>query len=469
LKLKHTGKQTVLKSLPSVDEILKGPEGITWLLKYPRKIVLQAVREALSLSRQALLDGSITVFSSDNLFSEITSKLQKLSAYSLLPVINATGIVIHTNLGRAVLSERMLQNIIAAGAGYSNLEYDLEHGKRGKRHIHTKRLLKQITGAEDTLIVNNNAAAVLLCLNTLAQGKEVIVSRSELVEIGGSFRVPDIMSASNAILREVGTTNKTHLFDYKRAINKNTGLILKVHQSNYLITGFTDDVDIDELIILGKKNRIPVMYDLGSGCLLNLKSHGIYTEPAVREIVRTGIDVVTFSGDKLLGGPQGGLIVGKKKYIQKIQKNPLARAMRIDKLTIAAFEATLMEYMDEKRAQQTIPVLNMLLQNPEEIRTRARRIASKLQKQIKNVHIEILKDTSKAGGGSLPETDFPTYVVSIKPDTMSVNELEKRLRNGSPPVIARIKGRLLLLDARTILKRDIPGLISTVTLSLAKD
>jgi L-seryl-tRNA(Ser) seleniumtransferase len=324
LKLKHTGKQTVLKSLPSVDEILKGPEGITWLLKYPRKIVLQAVREALSLSRQALLDGSITVFSSDNLFSEITSKLQKLSAYSLLPVINATGIVIHTNLGRAVLSERMLQNIIAAGAGYSNLEYDLEHGKRGKRHIHTKRLLKQITGAEDTLIVNNNAAAVLLCLNTLAQGKEVIVSRSELVEIGGSFRVPDIMSASNAILREVGTTNKTHLFDYKRAINKNTGLILKVHQSNYLITGFTDDVDIDELIILGKKNRIPVMYDLGSGCLLNLKSHGIYTEPAVREIVRTGIDVVTFSGDKLLGGPQGGLIVGKKKYIQKIKKNPLA-------------------------------------------------------------------------------------------------------------------------------------------------
>lgn len=469
MKSKHSGKQTILKSLPSVDEILKGPEGLTWLSQYPRKIVLQAVREALSLSRQALLDGSFTVFSSDNLFSEITSKLQKLSAYSLLPVINATGIVIHTNLGRAVLSEKMLQNIIAAGTGYSNLEYDLENGKRGKRHIHTKRLLKEITGAEETLIVNNNAAAVLLCLNTLSQGKEVIVSRSELVEIGGSFRVPDIMTASNAILREVGTTNKTHLFDYKRAINKNTGLILKVHQSNYLITGFTDDVDIEELIILGRKNRIPVMYDLGSGCLLNLKSHGIYTEPAVREIVRTGIDVVTFSGDKLLGGPQGGLIVGKKKYIQKIQKNPLARAMRIDKLTIAAFEATLMEYMDEKRAQQTIPVLNMLLQNPEEIRTRARRIASKLKKQIKNAHIEILKDTSKAGGGSLPETDFPTYAVSIKPDTMSVNELEKRLRKGSPPVIARIKGRLLILDARTILKRDIPGLISTVTLSLARE
>ncbi len=469
MRLNHIGKHTVLKSLPSVDELLKGPEGITWLSKYPRKIVLQSIREALSLNRQALRDGSITVFSSDKLFSEITDNLEKLSAYSLVPVINATGIVIHTNLGRAALSEKTLHNIIASGSGYSNLEYDLATGKRGKRHIHTKRLLKQITGAEDTLIVNNNAAAVLLCLNTLAQGKEVIVSRSELVEIGGSFRIPDIMAAGNAILREVGTTNKTHLFDYKRAINKNTGLILKVHQSNYLITGFTDEVSINELIILGKKNRIPVMYDLGSGCLLDLKSHGIYTEPSVRDIVRTGIDVVTFSGDKLLGGPQGGLIVGRKKYIQKIQKNPIARAMRTDKLTIAAFEATLMEYMDEDRAQQTIPVLNMLLQNPEEIRKRAQRLASKLKKDIKNARIEIIKDTSRAGGGSLPTTDFPTYAVSVKPDTISVNELEKRLRNGSPPVVARIKGHSLLLDARTILKQDISGLINAVRFSLAED
>ncbi len=469
MRLNHIGKHTVLKSLPSVDELLKGPEGIIWLSKYPRKIVLQSIREALSLNRQALRDGSITVFSSDKLFSEITDNLEKLSAYSLVPVINATGIVIHTNLGRAALSEKTLHNIIASGSGYSNLEYDLATGKRGKRHIHTKRLLKQITGAEDTLIVNNNAAAVLLCLNTLAQGKEVIVSRSELVEIGGSFRIPDIMAAGNAILREVGTTNKTHLFDYKRAINKNTGLILKVHQSNYLITGFTDEVSINELIILGKKNRIPVMYDLGSGCLLDLKSHGIYTEPSVRDIVRTGIDVVTFSGDKLLGGPQGGLIVGRKKYIQKIQKNPIARAMRTDKLTIAAFEATLMEYMDEDRAQQTIPVLNMLLQNPEEIRKRAQRLASKLKKDIKNARIEIIKDTSRAGGGSLPTTDFPTYAVSVKPDTISVNELEKRLRNGSPPVVARIKGHSLLLDARTILKQDISGLINAVRFSLAED
>jgi L-seryl-tRNA(Ser) seleniumtransferase len=468
LRSNHIGKHTVFKSLPSVDELLKGPEGITWLSKYPRKIVLQAIREALSHNRQALRDGSITVFSSDKLFSEITDNLQKLSAYSLVPVINATGIVIHTNLGRAALSEKTLRHIIASGSGYSNLEYDLATGKRGKRHIHTKRLLKQITGAEDTLIVNNNAAAVLLCLNTLAQGKEVIVSRSELVEIGGSFRIPDIMTAGNAILREVGTTNKTHLFDYKRAINKNTGLILKVHQSNYLITGFTDEVSINELIILGKKNRIPVMYDLGSGCLLDLKSHGVYTEPSVRDIVRTGIDVVTFSGDKLLGGPQGGLIVGRKKYIQKIQRNPIARAMRIDKLTIAAFEATLMEYMDEDRAQQTIPVLNMLLQNPEEIRRRAQRLASKLKKDIKNARIEIIKDTSRAGGGSLPTTDFPTYAVSIKPDTISVNELEKRLRNGSPPVVARIKGHSLLLDARTILKQDISGLINAVRFSLAE-
>lgn len=468
MRSNHTGTHTVLKSLPSVDELLKRPEGITWLSTYPRKIVLQAIREALSLYRQALRDGSVTVFSSEKLFSEIAVNLRKLSAYSLVPVINATGIVIHTNLGRAALSQKMLRNIIATGKGYSNLEYDLALGKRGKRHTHTKRLLQQITGAEDALIVNNNAAAVLLCLNTLAQDKEVIVSRSELVEIGGSFRIPDIMAASNAILKEVGTTNKTHLFDYKRAIHKNTGLILKVHQSNYLITGFTDEVAIKELMVLGRKSRIPIMYDLGSGCLFDLKSHGIYTEPSVREIVKAGIDIVTFSGDKLLGGPQGGLIVGKKKYIQKIQKNPMARAMRIDKLTVAAFEATLMEYMDEEHVQQTIPVLKMLLQSPKEIKRRARSIAFKLKKEIGNARIEIIKDTSKAGGGSLPDTDFPTYAVSLKPRSLSVNELEKRLRSGSPPVIARIKGRSLLLDARTILKQDMRGLISAVCCALSE-
>lgn len=460
-------KQTVLKNLPSVDELLKSHSGNKWLSNFPRKLVLQALRDILTVKRKAIIEGLTPDITSETLNQEINENLLKLSSYSLAPVINATGIVIHTNLGRSALSEKTLKNIVAVGKGFSNLEYDLEAGKRGKRHIHTKRLLKQITGAEDTLIVNNNAAAVLLCLNTLAKDKEVIVSRSELVEIGGSFRVPDVMAASNAILREVGTTNKTHFYDYKNAITKDTGLILKVHQSNYKIIGFTDDVKIEDLVLLGKKHRIPVMYDLGSGCLLDLKPYGINTEPSVQEIVKSGVDLITFSGDKLLGGPQGGLIVGRQKYIEKIQKNPLARALRIDKLTIAAFEATLMEYMDEENAVKEIPAMKMLFQSLEEIKSRARRIAAELRKTAKNVIIEVIKDTSKAGGGSLPEKEFPTFAVSLKPEEISLNELESRLRKSSPPVIARIKGQSILLDARTIMKQDIKNLVKAVASSLS--
>ncbi len=466
MKLNRSEKQNQLSILPSVDELLKSSQGNEWLSNYPRTIVLQSIRDVLSAKRKSILDGLIPDITIETLNREIKDKILKLSSYSLVPVINATGIVIHTNLGRATLPEKILKNILAIGRGYSNLEYDLETGKRGKRHIHTKRLLKQITGAEDAFIVNNNAAAVLLCLKTIAEGKEVIVSRSELVEIGGSFRVPDVMAASNAILKEVGTTNKTHLFDYKNAINKNTGLILKVHQSNYKIIGFTDDVKIEDLVSLGKKHRIPVMFDLGSGCLLDLKPYGIYSEPSVQEIIKTGVGIISFSGDKLLGGPQGGIIVGKQKYIEKIQKNPMARALRIDKLTIAAFEAIFMEYLDREKAKKEIPVLNMLFQTPGEIRSRARRIATLLQKTVKNTNIEVIKDTSKAGGGSLPEAEFPTFAVSLKPEGISVNDLEARLRRSSPPVISRIKGHSLLLDARTVRKEDIPPLVKAVSISL---
>jgi len=466
LKLKSSEKQNLLSILPSVDELLKSPWGNELLSIYPRTIVLQSIRDVLAAKRKSILDGLTADITIEILIREIEDKIHKLTSYSLLPIINATGIVIHTNLGRAALSEKILKNILAVGRGYSNLEYDLESGKRGKRHTHTKRLLKQITGAEDAFIVNNNAAAVLLCLNTIAKGKEVIVSRSELVEIGGSFRVPDVMAASNAILREVGTTNKTHLYDYKNAINKNTGLILKVHQSNFKIIGFTDNVKIEDLVSLGKKQRIPVMFDLGSGCLLDLKPYGIYSEPSVQEIIKTGVDIISFSGDKLLGGPQGGIIVGKQRYIEKIQKNPMARALRIDKLTIAAFEAIFMEYLDREKAKKEIPVLNMLFQTPEEIRARARRIATLLQKTVKNTNIEVIKDTSKAGGGSLPETEFPTFAVSLKPEGISVNDLEARLRKSSPPVISRIKGHALLLDARTIRKQDIQPLVNAVSTCL---
>lgn len=449
-----------------MDEILKSPVGLEWLGQFQRQIVVKAVREVIASRRGEILAGRATDLSPAILSAEIGDKIVRFSSFSLVPVINATGIVIHTNLGRAILSEKVLHNVIAVSGSYSNLEYDLANGKRGRRHTHTRRLLTDITGAEDALIVNNNAAAVLLCLNTVAKGKEVIVSRGELVEIGGSFRIPDVMSASGAVLREVGTTNKTHIYDYANAVNDNTALILKVHQSNYKIIGFSDGVAVEELVSLGRKHDLPVMYDLGSGCLIDLKPYGINDEPSVADIVGADVDIVSFSGDKLLGGPQGGVIVGKKRYVEKIQRNPLARAVRIDKLAIAAFEATLMEYLDLEKAKEGIPVLKMLLQSPVEIQARAKKIAAELQKIAGDANVSVIRDSSKAGGGSLPEVDFPTYAVRIKPAEVSVNELEVRMRSGCPPVIARIKEDSLILDARTIRKHEIVDLIRVVASSL---
>ncbi|MFI5295042.1 MAG: L-seryl-tRNA(Sec) selenium transferase [Thermodesulfovibrionales bacterium] len=467
--MQQTEKNRLLSTLPSVDEVLKSPDGREWLGQFPRKIILKAVREVIAAGRGEILAGRATDLSPAMLSAEIEDKIVRLSSFSLVPLINATGIVIHTNLGRAILSDNVLHNVVAVGRGYSNLEYDLASGKRGRRHTHTRRLLTDITGAEDALIVNNNAAAVLLCLNTVAKGKEVIVSRGELVEIGGSFRIPDVMSASGAVLREVGTTNKTHIYDYASAVNDNTALILKVHQSNYKIIGFSDGVAVEDLVSLGRKHDLPVMYDLGSGCLIDLKPYGIKDEPSVADIVGSDIDIVSFSGDKLLGGPQGGIIVGKKRYVEKIQRNPLARAVRIDKFAIAAFEATLMEYLDPEKAKEEIPVLKMLLQSPVEIQTRAKRIAAELRKIAGNANVSVIRDSSKAGGGSLPEVDFPTYAVCIKPAGVSVNALEVRLRSGRPPVIARIKEDSLLLDARTIRKQEIGDLVRVVASALHAD
>lgn len=423
---------------------------------------MQAIRDVLDARRTGFRKGASPAFTHETLVRDIALEAERLSSFSLRRVINATGIVIHTNLGRASLSEHVMKNAAAIGQGYSNLEYDLGTGKRGKRHSHTWRILSWITGAEDAFIVNNNAAAVLLCLNTMARGREVIVSRGELVEIGGSFRVPDVMAASNAVLREVGTTNKTHLFDYERAINENTGLLLKVHQSNYKITGFTEDVGIQDLVSLGRKHGIPVMYDLGSGCLVDLKPYGIFTEPAVQEIVASGADIITFSGDKLLGGPQGGLIVGKQELLEKIRKNPLARALRTDKLTIAAFEATLREYLDEERAIRNIPVLHLLLQPQQEIHARAKRIEKGLKPVKGQAEVKVVRDSSKAGGGSLPEAEFPTYAVSVRPSKMTVHAFETRLRGSSPPVIARIREDALILDARTISDGEITAVVQII-------
>jgi L-seryl-tRNA(Ser) seleniumtransferase len=455
-------KQKLLSNLPSVDEILKSEQGIKWLGNYQRGRVLQAVRESIDSRRKKIVEGVDVDLSEEVMTADIEGMIAKLSSYSLKPVINATGVVIHTNLGRSILSEKALENVKRVSESYSNLEYDIEKGKRGKRYAHIKRILRDITGAEDALVVNNNAAAVLLCLNTMAKGKEVIVSRGELVEIGGSFRMPEIMSASGAILREVGTTNKTHLSDYKKAINENTALILKIHKSNFRIIGFSEEVSIEDLVSVCKGQQIPLMFDLGSGCLIDLKPFGIYGEPAVKEIVKTEVDLTTFSGDKLLGGPQGGVIVGKREYIERIQKNPMTRAMRVDKLTLAGFEATLMEYVDEEKAAENIPTLRMLLQKPGRIKVRADKIARRLKKEIKEINIDVAPDSSRAGGGSLPEVDLPTYVVILKSGGLSVNDFEERLRKGNPPVIARIKGDSLILDARTIRDKDLEGLVKGI-------
>jgi len=460
------GKQELLSRLPSVDEVLKSEQGMHWLKTYPRRYVLAAVREGIDLRRREVLAGTTTDVARESMVHDITLKVQRLSSLSLRPVINATGIVIHTNLGRSVLSERAIENVRKVAAAYSNLEYDLGSGKRGKRYAHIRRLLREVTGAEDGFAVNNNAAAVLLCLSTLAKGREVIVSRGELVEIGGSFRVPDVMAHSGALLHEVGTTNKTHMRDYENAACEATALLLKVHQSNYRITGFTEDVPIEKLVAFGHGRGIPVMYDLGSGCLINLKPYGIHSEPTVQEIVKSGVDLVTFSGDKLLGGPQAGVIVGKREFIEKLQKNPLTRAVRIDKLTLAALEATLMEYADEERARLLIPTLRMLLGDQGEIKARAKKIGLLLRRNTKDASIEIIEDSSQAGGGSLPEVNFPTFAVAIRPEKISVNVLEERLRMGDPAIIARIRGDSLIVDARTIGNEEVATVVKGVKSAL---
>ncbi|MBI4848371.1 MAG: L-seryl-tRNA(Sec) selenium transferase [Nitrospirae bacterium] len=455
--------QEQLSQLPSVDECLKSAYGEKWLSSYARKTVLRAIREVIESKRKEILSGANADVTIDAISRDIETAIKKHSAYKLRPIINATGIVIHTNLGRSILSDKAIEHITTTARSFSNLEYEISTGKRGKRYSNIKDIIRELTGAEDAVVVNNNAAAVLICLDTFAKGKEVIVSRGELVEIGGSFRIPEVMKASGAILREVGTTNKTHLADYENALCGNTALLLKVHQSNYKVIGFTEEVPIEKLLKIGREYKIPVVDDLGSGCMINLEKYGVHGEPTVQEVVKTGADIVTFSGDKLLGGPQAGIIIGKEKLIQKIQKNPLLRAMRIDKMTLASLEATFMQYLDEEKAMKEIPTLRMMTEPVEIIKKRAKKIFTSLKDIAGKAEIAVVPDESQAGGGSLPEINFPTFAVSIKPSGISVNELEKRLRLGDPPVIARIKGNALLIDARTIQDKEIKSLAGCVT------
>jgi L-seryl-tRNA(Ser) seleniumtransferase len=452
-----------LSQLPSVDECIKSPFGKEWLQKYYRNIIVRSVRETIESKRKELLNGADPDISINTIAAEIEETIVRHSEYKLRPLINASGVVIHTNLGRSILSDKALENIVSTAGSYSNLEYEIAKGKRGKRYAHIKDILVELTGAEDAVVVNNNAAAVLICLDTFAKGREVIVSRGELVEIGGSFRIPEVMKSSGAILREVGTTNKTHMVDYENAVCGNTGLLLKVHQSNYKISGFTEEVPVPDLVKVGKEFKIPVVSDLGSGCMISLRPYGVHDEPTVQEVIKEGADLVTFSGDKLLGGPQSGIIVGRKKLVQQIQENPMMRAMRIDKMTFAALEATFMQYLDEEKALKNIPTLRMLTESGAIIKKRAKKILNALKKTISDkADLEVQPDQSRAGGGSLPEADFPTFVVSIKPHNMSINALEKKLRLGDSTVIARIKEDILLIDARTIQDREVKTLVNCV-------
>jgi L-seryl-tRNA(Ser) seleniumtransferase len=432
--------------------------------------VLEAIRAALDLKRQEILRANEA--SSSNIdeqslslamiIHEAEAILSELSQPSLRRVINATGVVVHTNLGRSVLSEKAIERIVEVGRGYSNLEYDLRAGERGKRFVHIEHALRRLTGVEAATAVNNNAAAVLLCLNTLALRKEVVVSRGELVEIGGSFRVPDVMERSGATLREVGTTNKTHLKDYEKAINENTGLLLKVHTSNYKIVGFTKEVLPEELVKLGKKYNIPVMWDLGSGSFVDLSTYGSTGEPTVQHAIDSGVDVLTFSGDKLLGGPQAGLVLGKKAHLDLIRSNPLTRALRLDKLTLAALEATLNQYLDREKAVKDIPTLWMLTQPMSEIMRKTELLASGIKHLTSGIVVTIQDDTSQSGGGALPMVAFPTKTICIRLDRMSANQIESRLRLGQPHIITRIKEGMVVFDPRTLNDEEIGIIIKAV-------
>jgi len=455
-------KNELLRSLPKVDECILKLSQDQECAELPIRIVKNVIQKTIEDTRQAILGESsepIPASEEDwlNLFKE---RLRRKNSPKLKRVINCTGVVIHTNLGRSVLSTSATECLSRAAQFYSNLEFNLETGKRGSRYSLVEEILCELTGAEAALVVNNNAAAVLIALDTLAKGREAIVSRGQLVEIGGSFRIPDVMAKSGATLVEVGATNRTHLHDYAGAITENTALLMRVHTSNFRIIGFTKEVSADDMVALARKNDLMTMEDLGSGSLIDFSQYGFPKEPTVQEIVKAGVDVVTFSGDKLLGGPQAGIIVGKKYVIEKIKKNPLNRALRIDKFTLASLEAILREYYDQEKALQRVPTLQMLTVSSEEIKKKAQRLSRKLRRGIgAAAQINIIKTTSKVGGGALPDLNLPSWGVMLAPVTMSINQLEKKLRVLPSPVIGRVESEQYLLDLRTVQDRDIDLLV----------
>jgi L-seryl-tRNA(Ser) seleniumtransferase len=465
-------KQKLFRELPKVDEMLGWPEVQAGARGYPRWALLDAIRETLELRRARL--GSISDPAADSggerpdLAALALALLLKRGGASLRPVINASGIIVHTNLGRSPLAREALDRIEQVARGYSNLEYALEPGERGSRQDHCEELLRRLTGAEAALAVNNNAAAVFLCLNSLAEGREVVVSRGQLVEIGGSFRIPDVMRKSGALLREVGTTNKTKPADYRDAIGPQTALLMRVHTSNFRVVGFTATVELPELVAIGRAAGIPVVDDLGSGCLINLAPYGLPGEPTVQDAVAAGAALVTFSGDKLLGAPQAGLIVGRGDLIDRIRKNPLHRAMRIDKLTLAGLEATLRLYLDGERGRSRIPTLRMIAAPVDAVRRRARRLLRLLAPETRAAwRATVVPSTCQIGGGALPVEPLPSSALALGGPDHPAHRLEEALRHSPLAVIGRLQEGRLLLDLRTVEDGEVVPLAAAVDAAAA--
>ncbi len=458
--MKTVAKSDLYRLLPSVDDLLRAPELAPLLERDGQPAMTEAIRTVLEqlreeISSEHLASAESVELAVAGLADAIARQLRAAMAFSLQPVINATGVVLHTNLGRAPLAEAALKRIGEVAGRYSNLEFEIADGERGKRDVHVERLFARLLNQEGvsgvrTVVVNNCAAAVMLALNTLAEGGEVIVSRGELVEIGGSFRVPDVMSKSGAVLREIGTTNRTRLTDYERAINDKTRLLLRVHRSNFAIIGFTEQPTLEDLAELGRKHKIPVMEDLGGGAMLPLRSLGI-SESGVADSLRAGVDLVTYSGDKMLGGPQAGMLSGREELIQRVRSNPMFRALRVDKLTYAALEATLMAYI--RQDHDAIPFVRMMRASAEQVRKRAEAIRVKL-KAAAHLRSEVVPGESLVGGGSAPTSTLPTFLLAVTAQSLSADELAVRLRGHNPPVIARVEEGRVLLDLRTVFENE---------------
>ena len=443
----------LLSQIPAINKILLLDETKELMNTYTEVAIKSAIKQYIEEIKQAILNEELSeVQSLSKIVGEVARIVEKEDKNSLRRVINATGTILHTNLGRSLLSEKIKENIESVAFNYSNLEFDIDNKKRGSRYVHLIDIIKKLTGAEDVLVVNNNAAAVLLTLNTLVKDQEIIVSRGELVEIGGAFRIPEIIKLSGGVPVEVGTTNKTHLKDYENAITEETGALLKVHTSNYKILGFTESVSNEEISYLARENELVSINDLGSGQFVDFSKFGLPYEPTVKEILDSGIDIVTFSGDKLLGGPQAGIIVGKKKYIEKMKKNQLTRALRVDKMTLASLEATLKLYLDEKDALEHIPTLHMISLSKERLFGKADVLKTKLSSLDFDIRIE--EDKAEVGGGSYPASYLESVAVKLTHRKLHATEIERRLLEVEIPIITRIKDNSIILDMRTLRTRE---------------